>query len=74
LDKGVDVNTLDKSSESDNRSALLYAAEFGNKQMVEMLLERGANPQSESGIGESALCIPLDHNDDQVVKLLFSVP
>jgi ankyrin repeat protein len=67
----ADVDTPDTSY--DDRTALMYAAERGSVEMVEMLLERGADPACESGMGEFALSIALDSDHDQVARILLRV-
>ena len=66
LDYGADIN-----KQKNGRTRLHWAAFFGHKKVVQLLLERGADPNMASGHGETPLhnCAQRGHLD--VVKLLL---
>ena len=53
IDAGVDVNSQDLHSKSE--TALMYAAGSGNYFVVQLLLEKGADPSMEDHLGQTAL-------------------
>ena len=53
LDNGVDVNAASTSAE--HSTALMVAAAKGKLEMVELLLERGADPLVTNSDGKTAL-------------------
>ena len=66
LDYGADIN-----KQKNGRTRLHWAAFFGHKKVVQLLLDRGADPNMASGHGETPLhnCAQQGHLD--VVKLLL---
>ena len=59
---GFDVNSVLKGG----WTALMYACEYGNQAIIQLLLERGANPNSHKG-----KCIP-QHESYKTLANLYS--
>jgi ankyrin repeat protein len=53
------------------QTALYWAADIGNKAVVQQLLEHGANVEVKSNIEETALHIAAKYRNDAVVQLLL---
>ena len=51
-------------------SVLIEAARTGNLEMTQQLLEKGANPELTSQLGESAIQIAKRNNNRELIKLL----
>ncbi|XP_028031741.1 histone-lysine N-methyltransferase EHMT1-like isoform X1 [Bombyx mandarina] len=69
LDSGVDVNSVDLSDL--HRSALHVAAREGHYDLVQLLLERGADMQYEDDTDECAYHIALNNDHDNIGSLLL---
>jgi ankyrin repeat protein len=57
LDSGVDVNTRDSAG----NTALIFAANQGNVELVSILLFRGADPNIKSNGGSAPLQVAKDN-------------
>jgi ankyrin repeat protein len=66
---GPDVNVIDKVTD---RSALAYAAENGNRDMVNVLISAGANPNGTNTLGQTPLMYLRDNVTPDVVRDLLS--
>ena len=64
---GVDVNKTLPGSES---SPLMIATRAGDKQMVEALLDAGADRDYENSLGVSALSIAIEKHNYELIELL----
>jgi ankyrin repeat protein len=67
IDSGANIN---RKARSDGKTPLMVAAENGNEQMVELLLERGADKAIQDNIGYTAKKYALMNGHLNVVKLL----
>ena len=52
-------------------TALLYAAHFGQTEIVELLLDRGADIEAKDRYGNTALIRTAFTDDIEIVKLLL---
>lgn len=66
---GADVNLIDKPTDM---SGLAYAAENGNRDMINVLLSAGANPNGANTRGETPLMYLRDNVTPEVVRDLLS--
>jgi Ankyrin repeats (3 copies)/DnaJ domain len=69
------VNTLQASLDTscdcpEHRTALHYASECGHEEIVEFLLESGANPNLINSRGQTALDIASTHNRERIASLI----
>lgn len=62
-----DVNDTSK----DGNTALMYAAQYGNEKVVEILLKRGANPNLTNEFGRTALMIASGNCFTKVMQVLL---
>lgn len=69
--RGVPV---DGASGVNKSTPLMLAAVSGNRDLVALLLERGANPQLTNKRGESALSFARRKNHEDIVRLLEQAP
>ncbi|MGA2775841.1 MAG: ankyrin repeat domain-containing protein, partial [Candidatus Omnitrophota bacterium] len=53
-------------------TALIFAATNGNKEIVELLLSKGADVNAKANNGETALMSTAETNKKEIVKLLLS--
>lgn len=67
LQHGADINHQD----DDDYTALMYAAEGGNSELVHFLLERGAELDIQNQERETALILAVQQNHVDVVRLLL---
>jgi hypothetical protein len=67
IDRGADVNRRS----SDDRSALLRAAEKGDLAIVTLLLDKGAHVNARSAAGETPLCAAAEYGHQDVLKYLL---
>jgi len=65
--KGIDVN-----QEVDGRPLILYAADYGQVNMINYLLSKGANPNATDKHGISTLLAAIWEGHTDCVKLLLS--
>jgi len=63
IDKGVNINAKDKGG----KTPLHVAAEWGHFQIIQLLIEKGANPTDETNEGLTALGV-LRKNLKSIVK------
>lgn len=70
INKKVNVNAKDKYSR-DGKTALIVAAEHGHKDVVELLLEHGANVNEKDEDGWTALIYAAVNDYKDVVELLL---
>jgi hypothetical protein len=68
LERGVDLNAIDTLS-ADPQTALMAAARGGRREVVELLLKRGARHETEAG-GETAMSLAEKNGHDQVIAAL----
>ncbi|KAK4216221.1 ankyrin repeat-containing domain protein [Rhypophila decipiens] len=69
IDAGADVS----ARQHDGRTALSFACECGNREIVELLLERGADPEIEDASSEvSPLCWAARHGHVAIAQLLLN--
>lgn len=66
LEKGIDVNSRD----SDNSTALEYAAMFGQTDMTRLLIEKGAEVNTINDDGETPLYCAVDDGHTEIEKIL----
>lgn len=66
LDRGLDVNTTDKSG----HSILMLAARMGHREVVSLLLSRKASLSRRSPVGDTALMMASLRGDLEIVRLL----
>jgi ankyrin repeat protein len=67
LDKGVDVNTIDR----DGNTALILAARYNQRACIQKLLEKGSNVDTKNTIGWTALMIASQNGYKTVAELLI---
>jgi hypothetical protein len=67
LDAGASVDFTDLTG----RTALNWAADNGNAKFCQLLLERGANPNSFTRAGQSVLVMPLLKENYQIKQILY---
>jgi len=65
--KGIDVN-----QEVDGRPLILYAADYGQVNIINYLLSKGANPNAKDKHGISTLLAAIWEGHTDCVKLLLS--
>ena len=68
LERGIDINAKD----TNNRTALHYAAEEGHKKIVELLLAHGADLNASTSYGRTAAELAMSRGHTEIVKLLVS--
>ncbi len=66
LERSVPVDLRDRNG----RTLLMMAAENGHRETVKLLLERGANPNATSALGETVLDCAKRSNDAEIVALI----
>ena len=75
IERGADVQAMSQSdytlSVIEGRNPLGYAASAGNKELVALLLDKGASPDVGSVNGETPLMIAADRNHVEVAQLLL---
>jgi ankyrin repeat protein len=74
LEQGADPDGPDEAEEADGRTPLGAAAAAGQLAAVELLLERGANPDHAGPDGESALYAAAARGLTEVVARLLAEP
>jgi ankyrin repeat protein len=67
LDKGVDVNTIDR----DDNTALIWAAKYGQRACVQKLIEKGSKVDVKNSVGWTALITASRNGHKAVVELLI---
>jgi len=67
IDNGADVNA---KSERDGVTALMYAARLGHREIVSILLERGADANATDQLGRTALAHASKTGQAEVVQML----
>ena len=67
LDNGAEVNRSDSVEEW---TPLMYAAAEGNNEVIELLLEHGANPKAMDADGETAIDFAENNGHTQTAALL----
>ena len=69
IKRGADVNTQDLPDEDyvGGNTPLHAAAKVGNKYLIQILLEAGANPSTKNKDGKS----PIDETDDPLIKQMI---
>jgi uncharacterized protein len=69
LDRGAQ---LDLQSEDRGYSPLMDAAQAGSADLVELFIEKGANPNLTSKDGQTALVVAVGRNDADVARILVA--
>ena len=69
LNAGADVNT---SSHNNKSTPLIIASQFGNLNLVNLLLERGADVNAKNGSGNTALHLAILYNSSDVIMALIN--
>lgn len=68
ISNGANINASDNSG----KTALMYAADSNNDDIIRLLLEKGANVNAADNNGKTALMFAADNwNGDSVVRLLI---
>lgn len=67
LEAGADVNFTDLTG----RSALHWSVDNNNKELSELFLKKGANPNAYTRAGQPVLAMPLLRNQNSIKKLLY---
>ena len=67
LDSGEDPNTREHYT---NRTALMIASEYGHTEIIRLLLDRGADPNSIGIYGRTALMIAESEGNDDITRLI----
>lgn len=62
---------VDATSKDRNYTALMDAAQIGEMQIAKILLEHGANPNTQSKDGQTALILAVGRQDVQVIDILL---
>ena len=71
LDGGININAQEAD---EGRTALISAAARGDLEVVNLLLQRGADPNVTDNIGDTALLHALEARYDQVEQVLLNHP
>lgn len=66
LDRGVPVDLRDRNG----RTLLMMASENGHRDTVELLLNRGADPNAQSALGETVLDCAKRSKDPEIVAMI----
>ncbi len=66
LDSDIEVN----AQNAQGGTALMIAAARGNKEMIALLMDRGAKPQIKDNTGKDALAWTMGHGRKDVRELL----
>ncbi len=69
LNAGADVNA---SSHNNKSTPLIIASQFGHLDLVNLLLERGADVNAKNGSGNTALHLAILYNSSDVVMALIN--
>ena len=77
IKKGADVNAAITKGEGTGRTVLMMATQYINKEIVEMLLDKGANVNAEvndtqTKIPRTALTDAIRRGDLEIIKVLLS--
>ena len=73
LNRGhANPNARDHAAIGDGRSALHLAAANGDRELVEMLLSSGANPNVQNRVGETPLHFAAAHGHLETVRILIA--
>lgn len=68
LEKGMNIDQRRGTFDS---SPLLAAANVGKWEAVKYLLKKGANPNLENALGETAISLAKKRNNEEIVKILI---
>jgi len=71
LDAGININARDAS---EGRTPLISAAARGDLEVVNLLIQRGADPNVTDNMGDTALLHALEARYDQVEQILLNHP
>lgn len=66
VDEGFQVDSVDY----DGRTALMLASASGHVAVVKLLLQHGADPTREDGLGRCAILEACTHDHDAVIDVL----
>ena len=69
LDSGADPDIIDRSY--NNNTALIYASSEGHTEIVELLLDRGADINITNDLGSTALMEASRNNRTEIIRLLL---
>ena len=67
IDKGADIDQRDGAN---GYSPLQWAIHYNRQQMIELLIEKGANPEVKNNAGQNALQFARAHRNDIAIALL----
>ena len=70
INQGIDINYQEDNCKW---SALMFAVKKGNKDLVRLLLDEGANINLVNCNGRTAIILAIEHNREEIVKMLLDM-